>query len=77
MGKTSRVRADNGGENVAVGDYMVWFQGENRGSFLTGPSTRNTQIERLWRDVEGSVVADNNYGVEIYLQVRLIQDDLQ
>lgn len=52
---------------------MVWFRGENRGSFLTGPSTRNTQIERLWRDVVG---ADNTYGIEIYLQVRLIQDDL-
>ena len=51
-GHPSRVRADNGGENVAIGEYMVWFRGENRGSFLTCPSTRNTRIERLWRDVE-------------------------
>ena len=50
------MRADNGGENVAVGDYMVWFRAENRGSFLTGPSVRNTRIERLWRDVVESVV---------------------
>ena len=42
---------------MAVGDYMVWFRGENRGSFLTGRSTRNTRIERLWRDVVESVVA--------------------
>ena len=55
-GVPSRVRADNGGENVSVRDFMVFFRGENRGSFLTGPSTRNTRIERLWRDVVESVV---------------------
>ena len=55
-GVPSRVRADNAGENVSVRDFMVFFRGENRGSFLTGPSTRNTRIERLWRDVVESVV---------------------
>ena len=50
------MRADNGGENVAVGDYMVWLIGENRESFITRPSVRNTRIEILWGDVVESVV---------------------
>ena len=41
---------------MAVRDFMVWFRGENGGSFLTGPSPRNTRIERFWRDVVESVV---------------------
>ena len=47
---------------MAVRDFMVWFRGENRGSFLTGPSTWNTRIERLWRDVVESVVTSLFYG---------------
>lgn len=57
LGPPSQVRADNGGENVAVGDYMVWFRGENQLSFLTGPSVRNTRIERLWRNVVECIVS--------------------
>ncbi|CAB3984915.1 hypothetical protein AC249_AIPGENE5997 [Paramuricea clavata] len=47
----SRIRVDYGVENVLVCDEMVAQQGEGRGSFIAGSSTRNQRIERLWRDV--------------------------
>jgi len=47
----SRVRVDDGVENVLVCDTMVQVRGEERGSFIAGPSTHNQRIERLWRDV--------------------------
>jgi hypothetical protein len=45
-------RTDHGGENIEVGRYMIDVRGGNRGSFLTGKSTRNTRIERMWVDVK-------------------------
>ena len=47
----SRVRVDHGVENILVCDTMVQVRGEDRGSFIAGPSTHNQRIERLWRDV--------------------------
>ena len=44
-GYPSRVRADNGGENITLGEFMVWFRGENRGSFLPGPSVRKLELK--------------------------------
>ena len=53
-GLPSKVRSDNGGENVDVWHYMIQQHSSER-AVLTGSSTHNERIERLWRDVTRSV----------------------
>lgn len=56
-GLPSRVRTDKGLENVRIPDYGIEKRGTDRGSIISGRSTHNQQIERLWRDVFQGVLS--------------------
>ena len=50
----SRVRSDQGIENILVARHMIEKRDSQRRSMITGPSTHNQCIERLWRDMHKS-----------------------
>ena len=74
-GLPSRVRTDKGLENVRIADYMIEKRGRDRGSIITGRSTHNQRIERLWRDVFQGVLS-YYYNLFYFLEDQSLLDPL-
>ena len=51
----SRVRSDQGLENMLVARHMIEKRGSELRSMLTGSSMHNQRIECLWRDLHSCV----------------------
>ena len=54
FGLPEKVRSDLGGENYQIWRYMIEAH-SSQSAVVTGASTHNQRIERLWRDVTRSV----------------------
>ena len=51
FGMPDKIRSDKGGENTDVWRYMLHYNNMDSLCIVTGSSTHNERIERLWCDV--------------------------
>ena len=56
FGLPMHVRSDHGGENIDVWQYMLSAHNSTK-SVITGSSTHNERVERMWRDLGRSVTS--------------------
>ena len=56
LGLPSRARLHKARENVLVSNCIVKERGPEEDSMVSGPSTHNQRIERLWRDMFDSMI---------------------
>ena len=67
FGIPDKVRSDKGGENTDVWRYMLHYNSMESSCVITGSSTHNERIERLWCDVfrcVGQIFYNLLYGLE-------------
>ena len=59
-GQPMHVRSDHGGENIDIWKHMLttW---DNPSCVITGSSTHNERVERMWRDVTCCVSSSYTY----------------
>lgn len=50
-GTPTKVRSDHGGENISIWKHMLSVYNNDPTCVVTGKSTHNERIERMWRDV--------------------------
>ena len=75
FGLPSCVRCDQGTENHEVALHMLRYCGLNRNSVITGSSTHNQRIKRLWRDMHRSVTT-LYYRLFYFLEIQSLLDPL-
>lgn len=74
-GLPSRIRCDQGRENIQVAGHMLRHRGAQRRSILVGSSVHNQRIERLWRDMH-RCVCSTYYRLFYYLEYHNLLDPI-